>query len=245
MSPRAFALGVALLAGPGCAGVGGVPLRDALHLVYTSGEETYDEQVLLSSTNDTCAQQQALLDGAAMLDEAPWPRWPSDWSDRSDIERFCQEEVERAELEASVYGEDYQAGSWRLRLSFWGEDVDGVQAGVFSPRGGGDGFVQGEFVEVLANPYDDYLDIDYSCADYASAYLDLEDAPFDVPRTPTLEDLHEDLDQSRLASGDVRIEVGDSGLRLTVEGGELADNYGRYVGDLALSGDLETCTLSR
>jgi hypothetical protein len=243
---RAAAIGLCLFAS-GCAGSGSAPLREGLHLVFMNEGVVTDEQVLLTSSEGACAQQQELLDGMQTLAEATNIRWPNDWGDRAQLERYCADQVARAELEASVYGAEYEVGHWRLRFRFWRDGPDdGLQPGVFSPDGDGiDGGVVGDYVEVFSDPYEGYREIDYDCVEYASAYLREGDSPFAIPTTPTLEELHESLDQARLTDGDVHVERDGGPLTLRLEGGELADNYGRHAGDLELETQLTDCTLDR
>lgn len=229
----------------GCAGVGSGPMRDTLHLVYQEEGEVVDEQILLGSEDGLCEQQQELLDGVEALQDGPAVRWPDDWSDHSQVVRYCEDQVARAELEASVYGDDYEVGHWRLRIRVWGPEVEGVETGTYVPAGGGTvRWLSGDFVEVVDDPYAAYQSIDYDCADYASSYLDSERSTFAIPTTPTLEDLHEGLEQSRLTDGELRIEQAGGSLTLTLEGGALADNYGRFQGSLELpETGLTRCTL--
>jgi len=230
----------------GCAGTGRGVLRDALHLVLQEDGEVVDEQILLTSSVNVCAQQQELLDGIATLQQAPAIRWPNDWSDRVQVERLCEDQVARAELEASVYGPQYEVGHWRLRLRVWRDGAQGVEPGTYLPGGGATaGALTGDHVEVFADPYAAYRSIDYDCAEYASAYLDGDQALFVIPTTPTLEDLHESLDQSRMAAGELTIERDGGSLTLNLEGGELADDYGRNAGELDLETELSRCNLVR
>lgn|GEM_PF-3637200 len=243
---RVAAIGLCLLAS-GCAGTGSAPLREALHLVFMDEGVVTSEQVLITSSEDACTQQQELLDGMQTLEEAASIRWPNDWGERAQLEQYCGDQIGRAELEASVYGADYEVGHWRLRLRFWTDGLDDeIQPGVFSPDGSSiDGGVVGDYVEVFSDPYQGYREIEYDCAEYASAYLRQGDSPFAIPTTPTLEELHESLDQARLSDGDVHLERDGGPLTLRLDGGELADNYGRYVGDLELETELTDCTLDR